>query len=524
MKLAKALSGILLFALLTGASADTKCHAEWYDSDRSCLERARTLFGTGQFDEAQKALDKGVALNPRNAELFYMRGVLYSTMKRFDLALADMDQAIALNPNSAFYYVARGTLYSNQNKYDLAIKDYDQALRYEPRNDSARVNKEYCQTELQKIADAAAGKTQVTSSLNLGVAVSTAVPIPVPKAPKEKHTKKGGADVGAVSNESANLARLTKELEEKQKLKEQEQALSAKLDAERKEKEELLKKLAEIKVASRTADKKATEEAKPEDKPVKDKWALIIGISKFKNETLNLRYPSKDAKDFYDYLITDGKFQKDHVKLLLDDQATRGNILSELGDRWLPRMAAPDDLVLIYFSSHGSSSDLDVGGVNYLLAHDSEPDQLFASGLAMQDLTRVIKGRVHSDRVVLILDACHSGAAEPESKGLTRVKNVDAEAIAQGTGQLVISSSLPSQVSWESKEVANSVFTRYLIDGLKSKGDKTTLNEAFNFMKDKVQGEVLRARGVLQTPVLKSKWQGHDIVISAPPIEPRIGL
>jgi len=289
MKLAKVLSGILLFALLTGASADTKCQAEWYDSDRSCLERARTLFGTGQFDEAQKSLDKGIALNPRNAELFYMRGVLYSTLKRFDLALADMDQAISLNPNSAFYYVARGTLYSNQNKYDLALKDFDQALKYEPRNDSARVNKEYCQTELQKLADAAAGKSGVSSGPNLGVAVSTAVPIPVPKQPKEKRTKKGGTDVASISNESANLAKLTKELEEKQKLKDHEAALAAKLDAERKEKEELLKKLAEIKVASRTADKKAAEEAKPENKPVKDKWALIIGISKFKNDTLNLK-------------------------------------------------------------------------------------------------------------------------------------------------------------------------------------------------------------------------------------------
>ncbi len=524
MKLAKALSGILLLAVMQGATIDTKCLAAWYDSDHSCLERARSLFGTGQFDEAQKALDKGISLNPRNAELYYFRGVLYSTLKRFDLALQDMDQALTLNPNSVAYYMGRGTLYSNQAKYDLAIKDFDQALRYDPRNESARINKDYCQGELQKIADAAAGKTAVTSAPNLGVAVSTAVPIPVPKAPKEKHTKRGGADVATVSNESETLTKLTKELEAKQKQKDQESVLAAKLEAERKEKEELLRKLAEIKVASRAADKKAEDEAKPENKPVKDKWALIIGISKFKNENLNLKYPSKDAKDFYDYLVSDGKFQKDHVKLLLDDQATRGNILSELGDRWLPRMAAPDDLVLIYFSSHGSSSDMDVGGVNYLLAHDSDPDQLFASGLAMQDLTRVIKGRVHSDRVVLILDACHSGAAEPESKGLVRVKNVDAEAIAQGTGQLVISSSLPSQVSWESKDVPNSVFTRYLIDGLKVKGDKTTLGEAFNYMKDKVQNEVLRARGVLQTPVLKSKWQGSDIIISAPPVEPRVGL
>ncbi len=530
MKLAKALSGLMLLALMQGMSADTKCLAEWYDSDRSCLERARQLFGTGQFEEAQKALDKGLALNSRSADLYYMRGVLNSTLKRYDLALQDMDQAIKLAPASTSYLIARGTLYSNQGKHELAIKDFDEALKYDPRNDSARVNKEFCQSEIQRLADLAAGKHTVASAPNLGVAVSTAVPIPVPKAPKEprapreKHTKTGGADVATVSNNSAELARLTKELEAKQKQKDSESALAAKLDAERKEKEELLRKLAEIKVASRTADKKAEAEAKPEDKPVKDKWALIIGISKFKDSSLNLRYPSKDAKDFYDYLIGDGKFQKDHVKLLLDEQATRGNILAELGDKWLPRVAAPDDLVLIYISSHGSSSDMDVGGVNYLLAHDTEPDSLYASGLPMQDLTRIIKGRVHSDRVVLILDACHSGAAEPESKGLVRVKNVDAEAIAQGTGQLVISSSLPSQVSWESKEVPNSVFTRYLIDGLKSKGEKTTLGEAFGFMKDKVQQEVLRARGVLQTPVLKSKWQGSDIIISAPPIEPRIGM
>ncbi|WP_421020868.1 caspase family protein, partial [Klebsiella pneumoniae] len=82
--------------------------------------------------------------------------------------------------------------------------------------------------------------------------------------------------------------------------------------------------------------------------PIKDKWALIVGISKFKNDQLNLRYPSKDAKDFYQFLTTTGNFAPDHVKLLTDKQATRGNILSLLGDKWLPRVANPDDLVVIY--------------------------------------------------------------------------------------------------------------------------------------------------------------------------------
>ncbi len=38
----------------------------------------------------------------------------------------------------------------------------------------------------------------------------------------------------------------------------------------------------------------------------------------------------------------------------------------------MPHVANPDDLVLIYISSHGSASEMDVGGVNYIIAHDSE--------------------------------------------------------------------------------------------------------------------------------------------------------
>ncbi len=277
----------------------------------------------------------------------------------------------------------------------------------------------------------------------------------------------------------------------------------------------------EVKVAAAAEEESALEVT---NRPVRDKWALIVGISNFQDSKLNLKYPAKDAKDFHDYLLKEGNFAPDHVKLLTNEQATRANILSELGDKWLPRVANPDDLVVIYISSHGSASDMDIGGVNYLLAYDSQVDSLYASGLPMQDLTRIIKGRVHSDRVVLVLDACHSGAAEAGAKGLFRQGNVDITEMAQGTGQLVISSSQPSQVSWESKHYQNSVFTRCLIESLKSKGNATTLGEAFTNMKDKVQQEVLTERGVLQTPVLKSRWKGNELRLAAPPISPRPGL
>lgn len=260
------------------------------------------------------------------------------------------------------------------------------------------------------------------------------------------------------------------------------------------------------------------------NRTVKDKWALIIGISQFKDNSLNLRFPAKDATDFYHYLITEGNFAKDHVRVLLNQQATRENILDELGDKWLPRVAMPDDLVVIYLSTHGSPSEVDIGNVNYLIAFDTNKEKLYSTGIAMQDLCRIVKARIHSERTVIVLDACHSGATNPDGKGITRTGNANAEEIAQGTGQMVICSSQPSETSWESKSTDNSVFTRRLLEALRLKGSQTTLGEAFDFLKDKVRQDVLRERGQMQTPVLKSCWEGTDLRMALKPVEPREGL
>jgi len=260
------------------------------------------------------------------------------------------------------------------------------------------------------------------------------------------------------------------------------------------------------------------------NRPVTDKWALVVGISKFSDPTLNLRYPAKDAQDFYNYLITKGNFAKDHVRLLLNEKATKENILDQLGDSWLPRAALPDDLVVIFISSHGSSSDADIRGVNYVVAHNTNPTKLFTTGIPMQHLADTIRERVHSDRVLVVLDTCHAGGAS-ESKGIVRQANADAATIAQGSGQLVICSSDKNQTSWESKQYPNSVFTRSLIEGLQKQGSSSDVSDVFNFVKDKVQQEVVQERGVLQTPVLESsKWSGKDLVIACQPVRPRPGL
>jgi tetratricopeptide (TPR) repeat protein len=261
------------------------------------------------------------------------------------------------------------------------------------------------------------------------------------------------------------------------------------------------------------------------NRPIRDKWALIIGTSRFKDSKINLRYAAKDAQDFYNFLVNEREFAADHVKLLTDEAATRANILSLLGSKWLPRVAEKDDLVVIYFSSHGSPSSLDIGGVNYLVAYDTDPSDLYATGIAMQDLARIIRGRVHCDRIMLVLDACHSGVATPSSgKGLVRTGNIDVDQVVMGTGQLVISSSKPDQRSWESSRYEGSVFTRQLINGLRKNGKLTKLGDAYAYLEEEVQREVLRDRGLLQTPIMKSRWRGDDLILGVTPAAPSAGL
>jgi tetratricopeptide (TPR) repeat protein len=254
---------------------------------------------------------------------------------------------------------------------------------------------------------------------------------------------------------------------------------------------------------------------------VHDKWALVIGVSNFKDTSINLKYASKDAVDFKNYLINQAKFAPDHVKLLTDKDATRENIVKQIGDAWLGRLANPDDLVTIYISSHASQSKDEAGGINFLVAHDTEPDALVSTGIPMQWLSQIIKEQVHSNRVVLILDVCHAGSVNAGSKGLVRVTPVD---MPMGEGQMLLSSCKPDQVSWESTSYPNSVFTYKLLETLKA-NQQLDLTKAFDQLSEEVQSEVLRDRGKMQTPVLHSKaWVGPPPVLSTPPVKPRPGL
>ncbi|HSF51077.1 MAG TPA: caspase family protein [Nitrososphaeraceae archaeon] len=84
------------------------------------------------------------------------------------------------------------------------------------------------------------------------------------------------------------------------------------------------------------------------------RWAIIIGISKYKDSRLHLKYAHRDAEEFYNVITkpSGGGFEKEHICKLINEEATRDNINKALCS--FLKKPAEDDLVLIYFACHGS--------------------------------------------------------------------------------------------------------------------------------------------------------------------------
>jgi len=214
---------------------------------------------------------------------------------------------------------------------------------------------------------------------------------------------------------------------------------------------------------------------------VREKYALVVGISKFKDPSQNLNYPAKDATDFAALLEDQqhGSFHHDHVTVLTNEMATRAAILNAINK--LSLSAREDDLVVIFISSHGSPSKEDTGlaGIGYIVTYDTSPDNVWVEGLDYQVLTRtaeVIKAR----RKVVFLDTCYSGQVKRGGKALFidggGVDERTAKMFLSGEGTFVITSSKGDEQSWESDKIHNGYFTHYLIEALRNSKEPPTLN------------------------------------------------
>jgi hypothetical protein len=200
-------------------------------------------------------------------------------------------------------------------------------------------------------------------------------------------------------------------------------------------------------------------------------YALLVGITAYHN----LRPLSKtttDARDLRDLLAQSG-YPASNLGLLLDKQATKGAISDRLD--WLARNASSSDTVLVFFSGHGAQR---IGGFEpgeYLCPVEADWYNLRGSAISDEEFTTALRA-IHAGRVVVFLDACHSGGVGQPKDAALNIKAGLSEAtydrLAEGRGRAVIASCRPDEVSWELPDMRNGLFTHYLLEGLRGAAAK----------------------------------------------------
>jgi WD40 repeat protein len=201
----------------------------------------------------------------------------------------------------------------------------------------------------------------------------------------------------------------------------------------------------------------------PDDLLKPSLFALVVGISNYQASGVQpLQYAAKDAQDFRDLLKrqANGLYGAVEVKILTDQEAKTGMIKEGL--QWLTDQVTRHDVGVVYLAGHGET---DARNRFWFLTADTDKTHLAATALSKEDLDVTLEAL--RGRVVVFLDACHSGSATVDQEhGSVDTNALLGELSATGQDMVIFSSSSGREVSYESPDWKNGVFTKSVIEAI----------------------------------------------------------
>jgi len=257
-------------------------------------------------------------------------------------------------------------------------------------------------------------------------------------------------------------------------------------------------------------------------KTVSQNWAIIVGISKYKysgkNSLTNLMFADDDAKAFARVLKNLG-LSENHIKLLLNEEATQRNILIAL-ESWLTK-AGPNDQIVLFWAGHGFP-DPEGHEKVYFACYDTDIS-IPATGYRMDRVRAALEER-KSQNVILFADTCHAGklitrgdrglSIIPRINKMRREKNVP-------KGWIFMVGADTDRKAIEHSSWINGAFTHCLVkallgeaDGYESVGTKdgiVTMGELRAYLNSAMSEQTQRVLGVAKKPVIATSTGDPDI-------------
>lgn len=246
--------------------------------------------------------------------------------------------------------------------------------------------------------------------------------------------------------------------------------------------------------------------------------AVLIGIDENRDEAWpRLRYAGSDARDLARVLAEGGHFE---TELLTGAQATtREHVLAAL-ERLAAKNRSPEDVVVVYFSGHGTLARRPQGALSrFLVTSDARRSTVADTALAVDALDERFAA-LTSRRKVMILAACHSGSGKsmlPEEveRELRGIKGDAPPPLADvSRGVTTLSASAWGEPAREDDLLGHDIYTHFLLEALVQRQDRNhdgavSAEEAHDWARARTyyftQGR--------QTPTAESAVVGVDPVV-----------
>lgn len=247
-------------------------------------------------------------------------------------------------------------------------------------------------------------------------------------------------------------------------------------------------------------DKVITTTVEVDKDPTVKIWAVVVGVGRYTSMPV-LKYSDDDAYQFYAFLKSPegGALPDRQIKVLVDDDATRANILQTM--RQILLRADENDVIVFYFSGHGvegSFLPVDFDGFNNRLSHAD---------------VRSVLTQSKAKHKICFADACHSGAILAMKNSIEMEnalkKYYNAFNDTQG-GMALFMSSKAQEYSLEDQGLRSGIFSHYLIRGLKGEADSNknkivSIKELFDYVFKNVKSYTAGA----QTPMISGSYDGN---------------
>jgi len=152
------------------------------------------------------------------------------------------------------------------------------------------------------------------------------------------------------------------------------------------------------------------------------KWLFVVGIENY-NETDNIKYANRSAKEFKKVAQKTLGISERHSYTLIDSKATGTAIKNRL--RLLLSEVKKGDTIYFYYNGHGIP-DPKHGGEPYMLPSDGIPDFIVSEkAFSLKHIYKQLSDSKAS-KVVAFVDSCFSGATD----GVSIIKGVAGSRLA----------------------------------------------------------------------------------------------